>query len=123
MKTRAALTAALKAAVKAKGHRWHFVTSARNVDRLSTVAVLIRQQSIRKAPEAPAGAHWVTFTVTVVDPKTAWDAAEASLDDHVDDILHALDGNSMVRWTSCDKVAYQDFLAYDIHLDMLSGKD
>ena len=103
---------------------WKIVDHQTNLDVLDNPVVMLKQQSIRRAPAAPQGAHIVSFTVTVVAPQTDLQRAEDALDEKVDTLIHALDANQSLNWTDAEKVLFQDsYLAYDITLEVISRKD
>jgi len=105
---------------------WTIIPYADQTDRLERVTVILNQITIAHAPEVPGGAHMVTFEALVIEPSTDPARREDSLDDAVDNVLHALDDLPNLRWTEATKVGWGDpvsNIAYRINLEVLSGKD
>ena len=98
---------------------WKIVSSDRAVDLHKFVVVQVKQRKLIRTPQAPAGAHDIEFVLTVTSPYQDIDKAEDQLDDSVNIIVHALD-DAGIKWTSADKVANDDRLAYDIALTLTS---
>lgn len=118
---RAQLAASLKPLLSTG---WRIIDHQDNLDTFTSPVVMLKQQEIEPAPAAPAGAHIVTLVVTIADPKTDPGPAEDSLDENVDNLIHALDSIDYLNWTKATKVLFQDrYLAYDINLEVISRKE
>lgn len=103
---------------------WKIVPVQRNLDALSRVTVMLKQQKISKEPSAPLSHHLLDFIVTVICPNTDVATAEVKLDDQVDDLIFAIDATKNVRWTDATKVVFgnAEYPAYDITVQVLSQK-
>lgn len=113
------LAAALKPLLPSK---WRIVDSSTNLDALSTTVVVLKQLRIERAPAAPAGAHSIGFVVTVASPLPDSQRAEDDLDDSVNALIHAIDVAG-ISWTLAEKVMFDNYLAYDITLTVVSTKE
>lgn len=100
------------------------IPNSRNVDVPDARFVQLSLMEIEKLPEAPAGAHLATFTVTVVTALTTPNKAEDDLDAAVADLLHAIDGIDWLDWENARKVLYGErHLAYDVTVKAVTEKN
>ena len=102
---------------------WRLIAYQDSLDAISNVTVMLKQESITKAPAAPQGAHIVTYTVTLIDPATDPKKAELALDENVNDLLYKLDTVEWLTWSRAEKVLFADFnMAYDISVEVITRK-
>ena len=102
---------------------WRLIAYQDSLDAISNVTVMLKQESITKAPFAPQGAHLVTYTVTLIDPATDPKKAELALDENVNDLLYKLDTVEWIMWSRAEKVQFAEFnMAYDISLEVITRK-
>ena len=103
---------------------WKLIPYQDSIDTLSSVVVMLKLESIEKAPSAPIGAYLAKFTVTIADPSTDPKNAEDRLDDEVLALLAALDALNSTLWSTATKVSFNSTnLAYDIAVSVVTRKD
>lgn len=100
------------------------IPSSRGMDVPDRPFVQISMRSFEPANDQASGFNKVSFIVTVGTPLTTPQRAEDDLDDHVADLLRALDApGSSFAWEHAEKVSYGDrHLAYDVRVYGLSPK-
>lgn len=102
---------------------WAIKATGASIDDIPTTVVRIRQRTIKRLPQAPIGQHLVGLVIEVSAPEQGVQRAEDTLDEQIDDFIHALD-TLKIRWTGAEKVApSQKRIAYEITLDVLSKKE
>lgn len=87
---------------------WRIVPHNTDLDVVDRTVVMLHQKSIERAPEAPAGALRVIFSVLVIQPKVEPGTADDSLDEDVADLLLALDKTRAVTWQRADRATWAD---------------
>lgn len=103
---------------------WRIITNEANTDTPNSTVVKISQQSFKRLPEAPQGAHLIEFVVAITTPYTDLAKAEDQLDDDMNAFIHALDELAGVAWSEATKVAVEGRgLGYDITLTIPSIKE
>jgi hypothetical protein len=106
---------------------WDLIPYTRVVDAITVPTVMVKLQTITRLPEAPMSSHITAYTVTIVNPAADPGEADASLDDDISELLHALDeirneaGLPTLRWTRAERVAFSDtYLAFDITVEVIT---
>ncbi|UOE43743.1 hypothetical protein [Agromyces larvae] len=103
---------------------WAIVESARTVDDIPTTVVQIIQRTITRLPAAPIGRHFVGMTLMISVPEQSMKHAEDTLDEQVDDFIHALDSIG-IAWSNAEKVQTKGSkrIAYQITVNVISNKE
>lgn len=110
------LTAALPAG-------WKLINSERNFDVLVQTAVIIKQDTIAKLPQAPRGAWTVSYTLTIADPHKKFEDAEIALDEDVLELFEILDLMDNVYPSTAKKVVVNDsYLGYDVTVAVITQR-
>lgn len=119
MSVRDELAAALKPLLPPQ---WRIVKVARNLDTISSPAVvMLKQLSFEPAPRAPRAEVVVSFVVTVIDPHEDAENAEVALDDSAIELFRQLQRITHLNPKRATKVTFQDkYLAYDIELELVT---
>jgi len=96
---------------------WRLIKYQRNIDRIDRLTLIVKQQTIEKLPQAPAGALVTSFTLTLVAPYTDPTKAEDALDAGVMDLLLGLGRMNQTSWSTASKVLVEDtYLGYDVSI-------
>jgi len=103
---------------------WVIVPNERAVEGTSHPVLRLSQQSLERHPQAPMGAHLVTFMATVIIPGADYVRSEDVLDDAVNAFLFAVDSlpGGSVAWGTADKKFFEDALGYEISLTVTVQK-
>ena len=103
---------------------WKLLPYSTNLDVLSQPVVMLKLNSVTRTPGAPNGAHTVTYTLAVIEPKTDPGSADDALEDKLFDLLHAIDTVANLTWSNAERVLFGDSNpAFDISLQLVSRKD
>lgn len=103
---------------------WRLVPYSTNLDQISKPVVMLKLQTIAKLPEAPNSHRTVSYVLTVIEPKITPGALDDDLDDHVVDLLAAIDDLPNFAWTKAERVLFSDSnQAYDITLEIPIRKE
>lgn len=102
---------------------WAIVDSSRSVDDVEKTVVQVQMLRMSRLPAAPIGKHLIGMLITISAPEQSVQRAEDRLDEHIDDLVHALDELG-IRWTGAEKVAdpASKRLLYQIPVDVISTK-
>jgi len=96
---------------------WKLVAYGANLDTLSSPVVRLQIKTIERHPAAPNGARLVTYTLTIIEPKTAPGAADDALDTNLLKLIEAIDATDGLGWSSAERVAAETGNpAFDISL-------
>lgn len=102
---------------------WKLVPYQDNLDRLDRVTLVLKQNTIAKAAQAPQGAYLISYVLTLVTPEIGAQKAETALDDSVAELLTALDSITWLNWSLATKVQFSDSnMAYDITVEVITRK-
>lgn len=102
---------------------WRVVPAQRTIDPANRTTVIVKQSTIIKTPEAPAGARSIGFVLTIVSRFTDPSLAEDDLDSTVPDFLAVVDRIRNTRWTTATKVAVDEkHLGYDVEVTVVKMK-
>lgn len=113
----AALTASLPAA------EWVVMPYARDIDPPSKATVMVRADVIRPSG-LPGAWREYDFALLVITPLTDPAAADAELDDLVEDVLHAVDESRLPTWTSATRGSFEEkFPCYEVALTVTVTKE
>jgi len=102
--------------------RWRIVKTSRNLDQLSSPAVvMLKQLDLSPAPRAPRAEVLVNYVVTIIDPHQDISNAETALDDGVIELFRALQRIPFTNPKKATKVTFQDqYLAYDLEVEVVT---
>lgn len=96
------------------GSSVHVIPYQDNVDALDRRTVMVKQTTIARLPESPAGQLRVDYVLTFISPNVDPAKAERDLDQWVPQTLADL-RVSWLAWTSAEKVLFDpQNLAYDV---------
>jgi hypothetical protein len=101
---------------------WVVVPFSRNLDVISHPTVMVHASRIERSPAAPLSKHIVTFTVTVLDPQKDPTRGQGALDDEVNELIFALDQITFANFLSAEPSFVQDYLGWDVALEVITGK-
>ena len=110
---RAAVTDALKPILPTD---WKLVSYQTNLDTISQPVVVLKLETVERHPQAPNGARLITYTLTVIEPKTAPGPADDALDHKLVVLLDAIDATPGLRWSKAQRVATDTNPAFDVSL-------
>lgn len=110
---RAAVIDALKPLLPSS---WKLVAYQTNLDSISQPVVVLKLEEVQRHPAAPQGARLITYTLTIIEPKTAPGPADDSLDTNLVLLLEAIDATPGLNWSSAKRVATDTNPAFDVSL-------
>lgn len=112
---------ALVAAIRATGTDARVVSVEDNKDELDTITIMVKQRTIRRLPEAPAGSLRIDYVLTITHPATDPAVSEPGLDHFVPELLADLDRHSWIGWSIATKTLDDQNLAYDVECFVVAG--
>lgn len=101
---------------------WRIVPGISSVKTLLVPAVYFEFTQLEKVSELPTGHARAVFDLIVVDPRTDLTAAEDQVDDHLVDLVLALDGHQQINWTGARKESIaEQFFGWRVALTVLTS--
>lgn len=97
---------------------WKWIPFQRNLDAITVPTAMLKLQTVTRTPTAPIAIRDVEYVLTIIEPITDPARGAAALDDHLVDLLGAIDDTPDIAWKTATAVAWGDpnptNLAYDI---------
>lgn len=103
---------------------WALLDDESGVDVLDRVTVRVRNQRVRRAPDAPMGAYDHTLLVRLTSHQTDPAKAERDLEDALPDLLAVLEDHLGSAWDEAEKVLDPDTntLAWDVPVHVITTR-
>ena len=96
---------------------WQIIPFSKNLDTITRPVVMLQLEEVQRHKDAPNGARLVTYTLTVIEPKTDPGPADDSLEANLIDLLNAIDKSPGLAWSGAKRVvAHESNPAFDITL-------
>jgi len=95
---------------------WKLVPHTTNFGVISQPVVVLKLEEVKRHPDAPNGARLISYTLTIIEPKTEPGPADDALDTKLLLLLAAIDKAPGIAWSTAKRVVTDTNPAFDVTL-------
>jgi hypothetical protein len=104
---------------------WRVIDNENGIDVIDRITVRVRNQRVRRAPDAPMGAYDHTLLVRITSHLMDQARAEVDLEDAMPDLIAVIEDHLGAAWDEAEKVLDPDTntLAWDVPVHVITTRE